>query len=54
MNKTKTALLMPDEPDNFQIKNIVLRISKDRNNNQILIPLYIQGILYPKDFEKEK
>lgn len=25
---TKTALLTPDPPDNFQIKNITLKISK--------------------------
>lgn len=41
-NNIKTALLMPDsnELNNFQIKNIILRISKKRNSKQIA-PLYI-------------
>lgn len=45
---TKTALLTPDPPDNFQIKNITLRVSKQRNNKYEIEPIYIQGILYPR------
>lgn len=48
INNTKTALLMPDPQDNFQIKNITLRISKQRNNKYEIKPIYIQGILYPR------
>lgn len=47
---TKTTLLMPDpeQPNNFEIKNITLKISKDRNNKCRIQPIYIQGILYPR------
>lgn len=45
MNNTKTVLLMPDPSDNFQIKNIILRVSKQRNEKYKIEPLYIQGIL---------
>lgn len=45
---TKTALLMPDPPNDFQIKNIILRISKQRNNKYEIKPIYIQEILYPR------
>lgn len=45
MNNTKTALLMPELPNDFQIKNITLRISKQRNNKYKIEPIYIQGIL---------
>ena len=47
MKNTKTALLMPDEPNNFQIKNIILKITKDEKKKYEIEPLYIQGILYP-------
>ena len=46
MKNTKTALLMPDEPNNFQIKNIILKITKDEKKKYTMEPLYIQGILY--------
>lgn len=39
---------MPYQPDNFQIKNITLRISKQRNNKYEIELIYIQGILYPR------
>lgn len=45
---TKTALLMPDPPNNFDVRNITLKISKNRNNRYEIQPIYIQGILYPK------
>lgn len=48
MNNTKTTLLIPDQPDNFQIKNIILRVSKQRNNKYEMEPIYIQGIVYPE------
>lgn len=48
MNNTKTALLTPDPPDNFQIKNITLRVSKQKNNKYEIEPIYIQGILYSR------
>lgn len=41
MNITKTALLMPEPPNDFQIKNITLRISKQRNNEYKIEPIYI-------------
>lgn len=44
MSNTKTVLLMPDPPDNFQIKNIIFRISKKYK----IEPIYIQGIFYPR------
>lgn len=47
MNNTKTTLLMPDPPNNFEIKQITMKISKDRNNKYRIHPIYIQGILYP-------
>ena len=50
MNTTniKTALFTPDSPNNFEIKNIILRISKNRNSKCEIQPIYIQGILYPR------
>ena len=50
MNTTnsKTALLIPEPPNNFEVKNIVLKISKDRNSKYKIQPIYIQGILYPQ------
>ncbi len=45
---TKTTLPMPDPTNNFEIRNIMLRISKDRNSKYRTQPIYIQGILYPK------
>lgn len=48
MNNTKTALLTPNPPNNFQIKNITFRISKQRNNKYKIEPIYIQGILHPR------
>lgn len=47
MNNIKTELLMPDLPNNFEIKNMILIINKDRNNKYDMKPVYIQGILYP-------
>lgn len=50
MNTTniKTALLTPDPPNNFGIKNVTLRISKDKNYKYRIQPIYIQGILNPQ------
>lgn len=48
MNNTKTTLLTPDPPNNFQIKNMTLRFFKQRNNKYEIEPIYIQGILYPR------
>lgn len=48
MTNTKTALLMPEPPNDFQAKNIILKVSKKRNNKQEIEPIYIQGILYPR------
>lgn len=48
MNNTKTALFMPDPPNNFEIKQIIMKISKDRNSKYRIQPIYIQGILYPR------
>lgn len=47
---TKTTLFLPDPkpPNNFEIKHIMLKISKDRNSRHKIQPIYIQGILYPK------
>ena len=45
MTNTKTALLMSEPPSDFQIKNIILRISKKRNSEYKIEPIYIQGIL---------
>lgn len=45
---TKTILFMPDSSNNFEIRNITLKISKDRNNRYEIQPIYIQGILYPR------
>ncbi len=45
---TKTTLFMPDSPNNFEIKNIILRISKNRNRKCKIQPIYIQGILYQR------
>lgn len=47
---TKTVLFMPDLPNNFEIKNIILRISKNGNSKCKIQPIYIyiQGILYPR------
>lgn len=53
MNNTKTALLTPDPPDNFQIKNIILRVSKQRNNKYKIEPIYKQGILYSRKENKQ-
>lgn len=46
---TKTTLFTPEPPNNFhfQIKNITLRFSKQKNNKYEIEPIYIQGILYP-------
>lgn len=46
MNNTKITLLTPDSQDSFQIKNIILRVSKQRNKKYEIEPIYIQGILY--------
>ena len=51
MNNTKTVLLMPDPSDNFQIKNIILRVSKQRNEKYKIEPIYIQGIFLSKKRE---
>lgn len=48
MTNTKTALSMSEPPNNFQIKNIILKISKKRNNKYKIEPIYIQGILYQR------
>lgn len=45
---TKTTLAMPDPLNNFEVKNIVLKILKDRDGKCRMQPIYIQGILYPK------
>lgn len=45
---TETTLFMLDLPNNFEIKNIILRISKYRDRKCRIQPIYIQGILYPK------
>lgn len=45
MSDTKTALLMPEPQNDFQIKNVTLRISKKKNNKYKTEPIYIQGIL---------
>lgn len=37
---------MPKSPNDFQIKNVTLRISKQRNNKYDIEPTYIQEILY--------
>ena len=39
MNNTKTTLIMPESPNNFEIK---------QNSKYRIQPIYIQGILYPK------
>lgn len=39
---------MPDSPNNFEIRNMTLRIAKDRNSKCRKYNLYIQGILYLK------
>ncbi len=39
---------MPDPQNNFEIRNITLKIFKDRNNKYEIQPIYIQGILYPQ------
>ena len=44
---TKTALLTPEPANNFQIKKYILKISKQRNSQYEIEPIYIQGILYP-------
>lgn len=50
MNTTnaKTASLTPEPLNNFQIKNIALRISKQRNSKYKIQPIYIQGILHAR------
>lgn len=48
ISNTKTALLMSEPSNDFQVKNITLKISKQRNNKYKINPIYIQGILYPK------
>lgn len=47
-SNTKTALLIPDLPNNFEIRNMTLRITKDKNSKCRIQPIYIQGILYPR------
>lgn len=47
MSNTKTALLMPEPPNDFQIKNVTLKIYKKRSNEYKIKPIYIQGILRP-------
>ncbi len=42
---TKSTLLMPNSPNNF---NITLKTSKDRNSKYRMQPINIQRILYPK------
>lgn len=39
---------MPYPQDNFHVKNITLKIYKQRNNKYKIVPIYIQGILYPR------
>ncbi len=48
ITNTKTALIMPDPPNNFGIRNITLRISKDKENKFRIQPIHMQGILYPR------
>jgi hypothetical protein len=43
MNNTKTTLLMPDSPNIFEIKQIIMKLSKDRNSKYRIQPIYIQG-----------
>lgn len=45
---TKTVLFTPNPPNNFQIKNITLRILKQKKNKYEIEPIYIQEILYIK------
>ncbi len=52
MNNTKIALSNPEYQNGFQIKNIVLKISKKRNNEYKIKPIYIQGILHPSKENK--
>ena len=48
INSSKTVLLMPEPPNNFEVRNIILEIYKDRNNECKIQPIHIQGILYPQ------
>lgn len=41
MSNIKTILLIPDSLDYLQIKNITMRISKQRNNKYKIEPIYI-------------
>ena len=38
---------MPDLPNYFEIKQIIMKFSKQKNNKYEIEPIYIQGILYP-------
>ncbi len=45
---TKTALFMPDLPNNFEIKNIILRISKNGNSKCKIQPIYTRNFIFKK------
>lgn len=49
---TKTVLFMPDLPNNFEIKNIILRISKNGNSKCKIQPIYIY--IYKEFYIQEK
>lgn len=48
MSKTKTVLLMSAPPNDFQIKNVTLRISKKRNNDYKIQPIYTRNFIFTK------
>lgn len=48
ITNTKTALLTPEPPNNFEVKKYCIEISKDRDGKCEIQPIYIQGILYPR------
>lgn len=48
MSNIKTTLLMPDPPNNYETRNITMRISKQRNSKYKIESIYIQEILYPR------
>ncbi len=49
MDSTKTALLMPEPQNDFQIKNMVPAVPRNGNRKHGIQTLYMQGILYPKE-----
>lgn len=51
MNNTKTALLKSESPSNFQIKNVTLKISKKRNNEYKIEPIYTRIFFISKKRE---